>query len=126
MSASNSSAARLSTQRVEEDRKSTLTVVEPEAAYDGDDSDIEVGNPCLETERMERKLVRKIDIRLCTIAGVLCSLNLLDRFECPQNDLDNLLMFCSGIISSASVTSIFEDLGLGVGNRYVSPSSTGQ
>jgi hypothetical protein len=53
---------------------------------------------------MERKLVRKIDLRLCTIAGILCSLNLLD----------------SGIISSASVTSIFGDLGLGVGNRYVS------
>jgi hypothetical protein len=53
---------------------------------------------------LERKLVRKIDLRLCTIAGILCSLNLLD----------------SGIISSASVTSIFEDLGLGVGNRYVS------
>jgi hypothetical protein len=52
----------------------------------------------------ERKLVRKIDLRLCTIAGVLCSLNLLD----------------SGIISSASVTTIFEDLGLGIGNRYVS------
>lgn len=51
---------------------------------------------------LERKLVRKVDLRLCTIAGILCSLNLLD----------------SGIISSASVTSIFEDLGLGVGNRY--------
>jgi hypothetical protein len=56
-----------------------------------------------EKER-EMKLVRKIDLRLCTIAGILCSLNLLD----------------SGIISSASVTSIFGDLGLGVGNRYVS------
>ncbi|KAI9746062.1 MAG: cytoskeletal protein binding protein [Claussenomyces sp. TS43310] len=47
-------------------------------------------------------LVRKVDLRLCTIAGILCSLNLLD----------------SGIISSASVTSIFVDLGLGIGNRY--------
>ncbi|KAH8674708.1 phthalate transporter-like protein [Tricladium varicosporioides] len=55
-----------------------------------------------ETESLERKLVRKIDLRLCTIAGLLCSLNLLD----------------SGIIGSASVTTIFEDLGLGVGNRY--------
>jgi hypothetical protein len=27
--------------------------------------------------------VRKIDWRLCTIAGVLCSLNLLDRSACP-------------------------------------------
>ncbi len=55
-----------------------------------------------EITTLEKKLVRKIDWRLCTIAGILCSLNLLD----------------SGIISSASVTSIFEDLGLGVGNRY--------
>ena len=52
--------------------------------------------------KLERLLVRKVDLRLCTIAGILCSLNLLD----------------SGIISSASVTSIFSDLGLGVGNRY--------
>lgn len=56
----------------------------------------------------ERRLVRKVDLRLCTIAGILCSLNLLD----------------SGIISSASVTTIFEDLGLGVGNRYVSFASS--
>jgi len=56
------------------------------------------------TSALEAKLVRKIDLRLCTIAGILCSLNLLD----------------SGIISSASVTSIFEDLELGVGDRYVS------
>jgi hypothetical protein len=55
-----------------------------------------------ELTALERKLVRKIDWRLCTIAGILCSLNLLD----------------SGIISSASVTTIFEDLGFGVGNRY--------
>jgi len=51
---------------------------------------------------LQKRLVRKVDLRLCTIAGILCSLNLLD----------------SGIISSASVTSIFTDLGLGVGNRY--------
>lgn len=63
-----------------------------------------------ELKFLERKLVRKIDLRLCTIAGILCSLNLLD----------------SGIISSASVTSIFEDLGLGVGNRYVSFSAQSQ
>jgi hypothetical protein len=50
----------------------------------------------------ERKLRLKIDLRLCTIAGVLCALNLAD----------------SSIISSASVTSIFQDLDLGVGNRY--------
>lgn len=56
------------------------------------------------SEKLEKALVRKVDLRLCSIAGILCSLNLLD----------------SGIISSASVTSIFEDLELGVGNRYVS------
>ena len=50
----------------------------------------------------EKKLRLKIDLRLCTIAGVLCALNLAD----------------SSIISSASVTSIFEDLDLGVENRY--------
>lgn len=49
----------------------------------------------------ERKLRRKVDLRLCTIAGLLCSLNLLD----------------SGIISSASVTSMLSDLDL-TGNRY--------
>lgn len=50
---------------------------------------------------LERRLLRKIDFRLCSIAAILCSLNLLD----------------SGIISSASVTSMREDLGL-YGNRY--------
>lgn len=56
-------------------------------------------------KNLERRLVRKVDWRLCTIAGILCSLNLMD----------------SGIISSASVADdFFTDLGLGVGNRYVS------
>ena len=50
---------------------------------------------------VERRLRMKIDLRLCTIAGVLCSLNLLD----------------SGVISSASVTSMLSDLDL-TGNRY--------
>jgi uncharacterized membrane protein (GlpM family) len=44
----------------------------------------------------------KVDLRLCSIAGILCSLNLLD----------------SGVISSASVTSMLSDLELDVGNRY--------
>ena len=57
---------------------------------------------CDEGHRLERSLLRKIDLRLCTIAGLLCSLNLLD----------------SGIISSASVTSMLKDLGLDQGNRY--------
>lgn len=50
----------------------------------------------------ELRLVRKIDLRLCTIAGLLASLNLLD----------------SNIISAAAVTSMFQDLDLAVGNRY--------
>jgi MFS family permease len=50
---------------------------------------------------LERRIRLKVDIRLCTIAGILCSLNLLD----------------SGILSSASVTSMFEDLDL-QGSRY--------
>ncbi|EXJ78082.1 hypothetical protein A1O3_09243 [Capronia epimyces CBS 606.96] len=49
----------------------------------------------------ELRLRRKVDLRLCTIAGILCSLNLLD----------------SGIISSASVTSMLSDLHL-TGDRY--------
>lgn len=53
-------------------------------------------------QKVEKALRLKIDLRLCTIAGLLCSLNLLD----------------SGIISSASVTSMLEDLGLVEGNRY--------
>lgn len=50
----------------------------------------------------EKRIRLKVDLRLCTIAGLLCSLNLLD----------------SGIISSASVTSMLSDLGLDQGNRY--------
>lgn len=50
----------------------------------------------------EQRLVRKVDLRLCTVAGILASLDLLD----------------SNIISAASVTTMFEDLDLGVGNRY--------
>ncbi len=50
---------------------------------------------------VEKRLRLKVDLRLCTIAGLLCSLNLLD----------------SGIISSASVTSMPQDLGL-TGDRF--------
>ncbi|KAK5941520.1 hypothetical protein PMZ80_006799 [Knufia obscura] len=52
-------------------------------------------------KQLEGKIRRKVDLRLCTIAGILCSLNLLD----------------SGIISSAAVTSMPQDLGL-TGNRF--------
>jgi len=55
-----------------------------------------------ERDRLEKRLRLKVDLRLCTIAGLLCSLNLLD----------------SGIISSASVTSMLKDLRLDQGNRY--------
>ncbi|KAH3941721.1 hypothetical protein HBI56_211220 [Parastagonospora nodorum] len=53
-------------------------------------------------EEWEDSLRLKVDLRLCSIAGILCSLNLLD----------------SGVISSASVTSMLSDLELNVGNRY--------
>jgi len=104
MSASNSNSRTpsLARQIGGEGRKSPLTAAEPEPVDDGEDDEVEIQDPFAERARLERRLVRKIDWRLCTIAGVLCSLNLLD----------------SGIISSASVTSIFGDLGLGVGNRY--------
>ena len=53
-------------------------------------------------QEWERRIRLKVDLRLCSIAGILCSLNLLD----------------SGVISSASVTSMLNDLELDVGNRY--------
>ncbi|KAI0015038.1 putative MFS transporter [Xylariomycetidae sp. FL0641] len=54
-----------------------------------------------ETSALERRLRRKVDLRLCTIAGLLCSLNLLD----------------SGVLSSASVTRMPAELGL-TGARF--------
>ena len=59
-------------------------------------------NPIKDQDASDKKLRLKIDLRLCSIAGVLCSLNLLD----------------GNIISSASVTSMLSDLGLDVDNRY--------
>jgi MFS family permease len=54
-------------------------------------------------ELAEQNRIRlHVDLRLCSIAGLLCSLNLLD----------------SGVISNASVTSMLKDLELDVGNRY--------
>lgn len=50
-------------------------------------------------EALERRIRLKVDIRLCSIAGILCSLDLLD----------------SGVISSASVTSMLSDLHLDQG-----------
>ncbi|KAG4026608.1 hypothetical protein MFRU_038g00120 [Monilinia fructicola] len=75
------------------------TVPTASISYEDEDPDIHGAS----RKALERKLVRKVDWRLCTIAGILCSLNLMD----------------SGIISSASVADdFFTDLGLGVGNRY--------
>ncbi|KAK1139088.1 hypothetical protein N8T08_001274 [Aspergillus melleus] len=54
-----------------------------------------------ELKELEKRIRWKVDVRLCTIAGILCSLNLLD----------------SGILSSASVTSMLADLNL-QGTRY--------
>ncbi|CAG8196536.1 unnamed protein product [Penicillium salamii] len=62
----------------------------------------EASDENLERDALEKKIRRKVDLRLCTIAGLLCSLNLLD----------------SGILSSASVTTMLEDLELNHGNRY--------
>lgn len=53
-------------------------------------------------DALGRRIRRKVDLRLCTIAGILCSLNLLD----------------SGVLSSAAVTSMLSDLGLDHGNRF--------
>jgi len=53
-------------------------------------------------DALERRIRRKVDFRLCTIAGILCSLNLLD----------------SGVLSSAAVTSMLSDLGLDQGIRF--------
>lgn len=64
------------------------------------DSDEIVEDEC-DLEQRNRMIRRKVDLRLCTIAGILCSLNLLD----------------SGIISSAAVTSMPQDLAL-TGNRF--------
>lgn len=58
--------------------------------------------PIKAANQEEERLRSKIDWRLCTIAGLLCSLNLLD----------------SSIISSASVTSMLSDLRLDVDNRF--------
>ncbi|EEH33674.2 hypothetical protein PAAG_04723 [Paracoccidioides lutzii Pb01] len=70
----------------------------------GSISTVEAENGILnraQEKQVERRLRLKVDIRMCTIAGILCSLNLLD----------------SGIISSGSVTSMMTDLSL-EGTRY--------
>ncbi|KAJ6121764.1 Major facilitator superfamily domain general substrate transporter [Penicillium capsulatum] len=66
-------------------------------ANDGEDKNYEADWTIL-----EKRVRWKVDVRLCTIAGLLCSLNLLD----------------SGILSSAAVTSMLHDLQLDQGSRY--------
>ena len=56
----------------------------------------------LELALLEKRVRWKVDLRLCSIAGLLCSLNLLD----------------SGILSSAAVTTMLSDLQLDQGSRY--------
>ncbi|KAF2106637.1 major facilitator superfamily domain-containing protein [Lophiotrema nucula] len=78
---------------------------EPEEVDTGlDDNDpiIEEEQNNEEKKELERRIRFKVDLRLCSIAGILCSLDLLD----------------SGVISSASVTSMLSDLHLDQGNRY--------
>ncbi|KAJ5825783.1 Major facilitator superfamily domain general substrate transporter [Penicillium riverlandense] len=72
---------------------------EAEVPANSDAIPLEIG---AEWAALEKQVRWKVDIRLCTIAGLLCSLNLLD----------------SGILSSAAVTSMLEDLDLNQGNRY--------
>lgn len=68
-----------------------------------DDDNVSILSSRAELEEKWRNGIRlKVDLRLCSIAGILCSLNLLD----------------SGVISSASVTTMLADLQLDVGNRY--------
>ncbi|EKG22270.1 Major facilitator superfamily [Macrophomina phaseolina MS6] len=75
-----------------------------EATLSGVNRDVDAGSDCPDDVQavFERRIRLKVDFRLCTIAGILCSLNLLD----------------SGVISSASVTSMLSDLELDKGNRY--------
>ena len=50
----NSRTPSLAKQEDGEDRKSTLTAVEPEPVDDREDGEVEVQDPCVERARMER------------------------------------------------------------------------
>nr|POF12812.1 putative transporter [Quercus suber] len=81
---------------------STSSTIESDSTVDADhQEEDENEHEAMLDGAAETRLRRKVDLRLCTIAGILCSLNLLD----------------SGVISSASVTSMLSDLDL-TGNRY--------
>lgn len=76
---------------------------EPEEIVEGVDEAQDLSEEHDEVKQAtERRIRLKVDLRLCSIAGILCSLDLLD----------------SGVISSASVTSMLSDLHLDQGNRY--------
>lgn len=90
-----------STDRPLEQSAPTPSGRDERAAESTDSDDGETHGQQQPPKELEKKLRLKVDLRLCTIAGILCSLNLLD----------------SGIISSASVTSMLSDLDL-EGNRY--------
>lgn len=81
----------VATGRKDDDDSGPVSAVTDDADLMDDRSNIE----------LDRRIVRQIDLRLCTIAGLLCALDLID----------------SGIMSSASATSMPTDLGL-VGDRY--------
>ncbi|CZT17252.1 related to putative tartrate transporter [Ramularia collo-cygni] len=92
-----SSSSSLTSPKSPPNGNGNATPVSDEAQFIATD-DEDASSP---TSELEKKLRLKIDLRLCTISAILCSLNLLD----------------SGIISSASVTSMLTDLDL-TGNRY--------
>lgn len=77
--------------------QATAISIHPDLAVVENDNAI----PPDELKALEKKIRLKVDLRLCTIGGILCCLNLLD----------------SGILSSASVTSMPRDLDL-QGTRF--------
>ncbi|KAK4931934.1 hypothetical protein LTR49_001621 [Elasticomyces elasticus] len=91
-----------STQRLTSSQRDSVSKARPdERAYSVPEDESQDDESAAADPMVERSLLRKVDLRLCTIAGILCSLNLLD----------------SGVISSASVTSMLSDLDLS-GNRF--------
>lgn len=80
----------------------TKVIVDADLDYVNPDSDASFEASDEAEAIFQRRIRLKVDFRLCTIAGILCSLNLLD----------------SGVLSSASVTSMLSDLDLDQGNRF--------
>lgn len=83
------------------DKYPTPTVVD-QPRMDDYGHDHQNNNHALELAELEKRVRWKVDLRLCSIAGLLCSLNLID----------------SGILSSAAVTTMLSDLQLDQGSRY--------